>query len=376
MTANRILPRTTSPTSLVASCAPLLGFVPADCVVAFVLGVPDRPGPVLVRLDLGDPDQAADRADELAAGIAGTGGTAVDLVAWVDAVDDATRLELPSEMLLDELDARLYELGVDVTASLSTNGRVWWSHDCPHLLCCGGSRPLDEDVLSTVRAEYVYAGYAPLASRDELAARLARDEARSAAVAPRLGSRRAPANLERWREAQIGFLTGLLVPDRARRLAGSAATGSSRRDAGLPIPAADVLRALRGLADVRVRDVVLRRLIVADQSAADPWRHTVALLEDLVRCAPAGAGAPAATLLGIVTWMRGEGAQATIALARAEEDDPKYRLAELTRQVITRGTDPAAWRATMSTLTEAECRGRASARQRPRGPRRGPLRRI
>ena len=211
MTANPILPPITCPTSLVASCAPLLGFVPHHCIVAFVLGVPGRSGPVLVRFDLGDPAHVVRHAETLAAGITGTGGCGVDLVAWVDVPDDATRLELPSESLLDELSVRLYDLGVDVAASLSTNGRVWWSHDCPDVLCCGGSRPLDAEVLSTVRAEYVYAGFAPLASREELIARLDRDETRSAAVAPRLAASRAPANRERWRKTQIGFLTGLLV---------------------------------------------------------------------------------------------------------------------------------------------------------------------
>lgn len=231
---------------------------------------------VLVRLDLGDPAQAAARADQLAAGIAGTGGCAVDLVAWVDAPDDATRLDLPSEALLEELVTRLDQLGVEVPASLSTNGRVWWSHDCPDLLCRGGSRRLDAAVLMRMRAEYVYAGYAPLATRDELAADLARDEERSGRVAAdeRLGSSRVPANLERWRETQIGFLAGLLVPGPARRVSGAAAAGSSGARDGPPLPGPDVVRALRALADVRVRDVVLRRLIVADQSPEGGLRGT------------------------------------------------------------------------------------------------------
>lgn len=357
MTANPSLPPITCPTSLVASCAPLLGFVPKECVVAFVLGVPDRSGPVLIRLDLGDGHDARERARELTAGIVGTQGSAVDLVAWIDAPDDAVRAELPSERFVDELFACLDDAGVGVASSVSTNGRVWWSHDCPDVLCCGDPQPLDPDVLSTVQAEYVYAGFAPLASRAELSARIEPDHERVAILTGRLSRSREVTNPERWREVQIGFLSGLLVPGwRARSTAASA--GAATRRAGSPIALPNLARCLRGLQDVRVRDVVLHRMILAEQRPADPWRQTVQLLEELVRCAPERCGAPPATLLAIVAWMRGDGASANIALDRAEADDQHYQLALLTRQVITRGVDPVVWRRTMATLTEAECRGR------------------
>jgi hypothetical protein len=54
--------------------------------------------------------------------------------------------------------------------------------------------------------------------------------------------------------------------------------------------------------------------------------------------------------------MAGEGALATVALDRAEQDNPWYRLTGLTRQVIQRGIDPEQWRLGMSGLTEADCR--------------------
>ena len=357
MTADASLPPTSCPSSLIASCAPLLGFQPDHCIVGFVLGVPGRRGPVLVRLDLGDGTDTHERAHSLAVGIAGTGGEAVDLVAWVAADDDATRADLPTEALFDELYDLLGEAFVHVTAALTTNGRVWWSHDCPDLLCCGRARPLDQRVLTGVQAEYVYAGYAPLASRADLAARIARDSDRGQVVARDIGRPRPKRDLERWREVQIGFLSGLLVPGFPSR-AGAPSSGLRVRRTGVPLVPVDAARVLRVLGDVRVRDVVLHRMIVADQRPSAPWDATVQLLEDLVRCAPPGEGAPAATLLAIVAWLRGEGALANVALDRTEEDDPEYRLGELTRQVMTSGVDPAVWRRTMATLTEEECRGR------------------
>jgi hypothetical protein len=355
MTAIPDLPPITCASSLVASCGPLLGFEPEHCVVAFVLGVPGRPGPVLVRLDLGAAHDADVRAHELAAAIAGTGGSAVDLVAWVDAVDGATRASLPSAPFLDELAMRLIDRGVDVVASLSTNGRVWWSHECPDEGCCGGPRPLDQAVMTAIRAEYAYAGYAPLAGRDDLVARLAPDRIRVARLRALAAGWRAPANLERWRDAQIGYLTALLVPG-GMGGASTAARGRAARAAGTPLDPRVAARMLRGLSDIVVRDTVLLRLIRSADPRQEQWRQTIELLCDTVRCAPDLHVAPAATLLACVAWMRGEGSLANVALDRAEEDHPSYRLAALTREVITRGMDPRVWAASMAGLTEAEIR--------------------
>lgn len=363
MTAEPDLPPITCPSSLVASCAPLLGFQPSQCVVGFILGVPQRPGPVLVRLDLGTGEDAPRRATELAGSIAGTGGTAVDLVAWVDAADDAVRVGLPSHAFLEELADRVYELGIEVPVAISTNGRVWWSHDCPDDLCCGGPRPLDPSVLTAVAAEYVFAGYAPHANRDALVARLATDPAREAEVGRLVGPGRPPANIERWRDTQVRFLTGLLVPGVARG-EWSSASGRLARQGHAPLEVRVAARALRGLRDIVVRDTVLLRLIRCKEGDPEQWRLTGDLLADLVRCAPALRVAPPATVLAIISWMRGEGTSATIALDRAEADNPYYRLADLAREVMCRGTDPRTWAAAMSGLTEGEIRaaGRRSIR--------------
>jgi hypothetical protein len=359
MTAEPELPPITCPSSLIASCAPLLGFEPRDCVVGFILGVPGRISPVLVRADLGVGTDDRSRARDLAESIAGTGGGAVDLVAWIEAPDHVNRATLPSAPILAYLAECLEWLGIEVPGCLSTNGRVFWVHDCPDDLCCGGPRPLDGAVVTAVQAEYVYAGFAPLASREELARRLDRDQGRASWVSRRIVPARQLANLERWRDGQISFLSDLLVPGRPSR----ASAGGRARWAGAPLDVVVAARALRGLADVTVRDTVLQRLIRSDVTAPEQWRETVHLMCDLVRCAPERHVAPAATLLSVVAWMRGEGSLANLALDRAEDDNPRYRLAGLSRQVISRGVDPRIWRETMAGLTEAEIRraGRSAA---------------
>ncbi len=345
MTAEPALPPITCPTSLIGSCAPLLGFVPDHCLVAFVHGVPGRPSPVIVRIDLPSPDHADGLAMELAASIAGTGGSAVDVVAWVPDRDEILLADLSSAAVLILLASHLAALGVDLGVGLSTNGRVWWTHGCLDPHCCPGeSEELEQDVLGAVQAEFVYRGYAPLASRAELAARIAADGARAAKVQTSLGKLPPAAGDARWRDAQIRSVSKALMPARScGRLAA-------------PLTPATSARLLRGLQDIRVRDVVLHRLVVGGRDCDTCWAYTIDTLVAALISAPAGTGAPVATILALVTWLRGEGALATLCIERALEEDPGYRLADLASALMTRGTDPRAWRASLASLPESECR--------------------
>ncbi|MGB7980711.1 MAG: DUF4192 domain-containing protein [Candidatus Nanopelagicales bacterium] len=345
MTAEQSLPPITCPTSLIGSCAPLLGFVPDRCVVAFVHGVPGRRAPVIVRMELPTSDPGEQIAAQLAASMAGTAGTSVDLVAWVRDPDDTRLAALTSNAFLISLAAFLEVLHIEQGASLSTNGQVWWSHSCQDESCCSGqSIALDPGVLGVLQAEYVYAGYAPLASRADLAQRIAPDPERAAEVRSALRRTREPARTSRWRDAQISFLTRLLLP------AGPC---------GSPVPTltpATAARLIRAMEDLRVRDVVLHRLVVGGRDCDPCWTSTVDTLIAAVQSAPAGMGAPVATILGLVTWLRGEGALATLCVERALDEDPDYRLADLAVALMTRGTDPRVWRASLVGLPESECR--------------------
>ena len=179
MTAEPLLPPITCPSSLVAACAPLLGFVPEKSLVAFIHGVPGRVSPVIMRVDLPPDGHAAAAAAQTALSIDGTGGVAVDWVAWVDDHDSTSRDDLSSARFLHELRQALDLVGIEVGGNLSTNGRMWWSHTCNEPECCPSQgTQLDAGIMNSVRAEYVYAGYAPLPSRDDLTARITRDEGR------------------------------------------------------------------------------------------------------------------------------------------------------------------------------------------------------
>ncbi len=345
MTAEPLLPPITCPSSLVASCAPLLGFAPTASLVAFIHGVADRTSPVIMRLDLPPLARASAVAAQAALSIGGTGGVAVDWVAWVDDADSTTRDELSSATFLAELESALDLVGIEVGGNLTTNGRLWWSHSCTDPLCCPiQGTLLDIATMNRVRAEYVFAGYAPLGSREELAARIARDELRAAEVQQVLRRRRPPESTQRWRDTQVRFLTGLLLPR-------DACTASAT-----PLRASTAARVHRALGDIRVRDVVLHRLVVRGHHCDRCWEGTMQTLCDAVRTAPAGGCAPAASILGLVAWMRGEGALATLCIQRALAEDPEYRLASLAARLMSQGSDPRLWRESLAGLRESECR--------------------
>jgi hypothetical protein len=298
-----------------------------------------------MRVDLPSDGQITDTAAQTALSIRGTGGHAIDWVAWVEDPDETARDAVSSAGFLRELSCAVQMLGIEVGANLSTNGRMWWSHSCLEPGCCPSqATALDAAVMNAVRAEFVYAGYAPLSSREDLAARIARDDEQAGEVARAMQRRRRPQSTQRWRDAQVAFLTRVLLPRAACGLA------------SVPLSTSERVRVIRALEDIRVRDVVLHRLIVRGHHCDRCWEATIERLCGVIRSAPAGSGAAVATLLGLVAWMRGGGALATLSIQRALVEDPDYRLARLARELMTAGCDPRAWRATLAELPESECR--------------------
>ena len=107
-----------------------------------------------------------------------------------------------------------------------------------------------------------------------------------------------------------------------------------------------------GLRDVRVRDTALWDL----GRAPGPKPAAADGLAALVRSAPQGDVAPAATVLAIVHWLGGDGARANVALDRALADNPEYSLGLMVRTALSSGLPPQSWTAAMSGLSRDTCR--------------------
>ena len=182
--------------------------------------------------------------------------------------------------------------------------------------------------MDSVRAEYVYAGYAPLPSQGAARGsdRPGRGSNDHGGGGPGPAATR-PQSTQRWREAQVRILTQLL--SRPNNSCGAPA---------IPMTPSRTARMVRALEDIRVRDVVLHRLVVGGHHCDRCWEATIEVLCDALRSMPEGAGAPTATILALVAWMRGEGALATIAPGALSED-PEYR-SDQWQGMMAQGTDP------------------------------------
>jgi Domain of unknown function (DUF4192) len=106
-----------------------------------------------------------------------------------------------------------------------------------------------------------------------------------------------------------------------------------------PLTDDETAHILWGLRDVHVRDRALQFALGPDAAAAE------VLWTACTRRAPAPLDAAPATLLAVSAWLRGDGAMANVALTRALDSDPGYRLAALLAQGLAECLAPAELRA-------------------------------
>jgi hypothetical protein len=337
-----------TPDAFLASVPHMVGFDCADSVVLVGLGPNpadwnDRSGMVRLvqRFDTPPPDIAAADLVSIARAAAEpmvrSGSTEV-MVAVFGATPPPGG-ELPSAVLVDELLARVDDAGLGVRDALFTDGTSRWSYGCDNPSCCPPEgRVIPETTRTLVAAEFAGVDAAMAPSRAALADEIAPDPVRTAAVAAIAGERPPPAGgaegLESWRDSAIDHLTTLT------------------HDAGQALGPRDGAAALQGLTDIRVRDTFLWHMA---QPGTDQ-RAVADRLADLVRCAPAGLVAPAATALAVAQWSSGDGARANVALDRATADDPEYSLAHLVGTALRSGLPPSTWAASLADLDRDTCR--------------------
>lgn len=364
------LPPITCPSSLIASCPPLLGFQPERSLICLV-HTKGLAQPVVARVDLVPDEHARDCAADLAARFARTGGSHVTIVLWIDVAQEARRGELPGLPLVEQLQSSLGEHRLTVDLAVATNGQSWWPLLCSDPTCCSDqARPVDAEIAGRVQLQYALAGYAPLAARGDLGRRLAADPLscmrtrRYLAETPNGSTSLATRRREVARLWQV--LRPVLAEEGSRRRPCDPTRHEARQQRGESIwpqrPAgargraiASPQSAIRALSDVGIRDALLVRFANDETSCRACWHHSIEVLVDVVRAAPPGHVAPGATLLALVAWLAGDGALGSVAVDRALADDSSYRLALLVSQLIGSGLAPRQWRASAMGLTEEQC---------------------
>jgi Domain of unknown function (DUF4192) len=315
-----------SPADLLAAIPYLLGFHPSDSVV--LLGLRASALIFQMRGDLPDPGEVEEFAGYYARVVHRQRVSAVLLVGYG-----------PDGSVTPVLTATAGALrgrGVAVPEILRADAGRYWSHVCPSAACCPPEGTAYDVSTSLVAAQATLSGCVALPSRADLERRLA----------PVDGPDRAAMRTATTRAARR--LADLIGP-RPGRVAALEPAGCAAVDAGIARHRA------RGRLDhdeVAWLSVVIGHLPVRDHA----WRRIdddlpthVSLWTDVVRRAEPELAAPAACLLSLAAWRSGEGAVASIALARALAADPGYRMGRLLDHALRNGLSPAEW--------EAECDG-------------------
>jgi hypothetical protein len=321
--------RLTDPGEIAAGLPQLLGFRPHESVVLVSLTGPSgsRVG-LTARGDLPPPEHGAALAAVLARSVATDRPSAVLLAVVSEAIDDVTdgpAGALPHRALVHEHVLALARLGIPVRDALLVRGGRWWSYDCPHPCCAPGAGTALPGGVSALELASIAAGQVVAADRDELERRITGPggptRAAMTATCTQVGEKHAARLLERGWDAVAEESWRLITEAAARCRPGGAAVRDRLGDR-------EVARIVWGLRDRAVRDRALELALGPDAPSAE------VLWTECTRRAPAPLDAAPATLLAVSAWLRGDGAMANVALARALTGEPGYPFAQLLAQAL------------------------------------------
>ncbi|WP_435206744.1 DUF4192 domain-containing protein [Micromonospora sp. bgisy143] len=311
-----------SPADLIAAVPYLLGFHPADSVVAVALR--GRQIIFAARADLPDPStDLVDRARHLAGVIHRQGAQAATVVGY-----GPPERVTPS---VDAVRAALTAAGLEVLDALRVTDGRWWSYLCTEADCCPPEGRRYDPQANAVTASAVFAGQVALPDRAALVAQvspvtgLAREALRAATA-------RAERRLvELIEQAPASDLLG----GRAVRSAGVAAVRDAQRRQrrGERLDDDEVAWLSLLLGHLPVRDHAWERTDGRDRDI-DLWTDVLRRAEPELTAAPGA-------LLAFAAWRAGQGALAAVALERTLSLHPDYSLALLLDDLLRRGVPPS-----------------------------------
>ena len=337
--SDRFAVRISDPGEIAAALPSLLGFHPRESVVLVSLtGASGGRVGLTVRSDLPPPEDAAAMAAVLTRSLRRDRPRGVLVAVVSEAPDvlapDAGGFGLPHRGVVHELVIALARDGVPVREALLVRAGRWWSYDCPRPCCApGAGTPLPGGV-SALEVASVATGTVVERDRSALVRRITGPGgAPREAMAAACGLVAAECSA---RVLEVGF-------DAVAEESWSAVTAAAARcRPGAPravLSDHEVARVVWGLRDRDVRDRALELATGADAPAAE------ILWTECTRRAPAPLDTAPATLLAVSAWLRGDGAMANVALARALAGDPEYALARLLAQALAECLPPADLRA-------------------------------
>jgi hypothetical protein len=237
--------------------------------------------------------------------------------------------------LADALTRHLTRLRIEIKEMLCVSDGRWWSLLCANELCCpSAGTPISPDRTSVCVAELTMRGAVALESREALERTL--DPVGgfvSFAMSRALPKARADAAvdfLQRGQVAQIELLEVYRAAVDARRAPDGVVAA--------PLEVDQAARMIAALDDKTVRDEILCWF------GGDEGEALLALLIELVRHAVSPHQVAPLTTLAWVSYLRGDGGFAGIALDRALTADSSYYLAQILDQVLRKPVDPEVFR--------------------------------
>lgn len=288
-----------TPEDLIAVASSIMGFTPEHSMVMLTFGADQ----FHARLDLPDPHEVVAAAEVLLDPCRRHG---IERVAFVAFSDDPRASARLSATLQERFEAE----GITVVEVLHADGRQW-----RHQRAGGSPEPHPYDIgCHPFVVARIVEGEVPGGTRKDLEASVATDPAKAEAVAAAMAADpvgRPPAD-QAWTLRRV-----------------------TRGEP--PSQAADLARMLRSLTSIRCRDLAWMHV---DRDNAGAY---VSFWTPVVRAAPPGAVAPAASLLAFCAWLSGNGALAWCAVERALADDAQYAMAGLVAQVLERAISPRQW---------------------------------
>jgi len=327
-----------SPAALLAIIPHLLGFVPDHSLVLIGAGAPSGRIDLAVRFDLPDPPDAG-----ATAAIAAHATTLLDPPEVTTAVIIGYGPGPLVTPLADALRQALADTKVTLRDVLRVEGNRYWSYLCGEPSCCPPDGVPFDAARHPAAAVMTVPGHHVLASRAALAA----------TIAPVTGLAAEAMQRETRRAERIAakLVAGMAGPDAppggprpiaARGLTAVQAAITAYRQGGTINHSSQFAWLALVLTSLRVRDDAWARM--------DPARHHAhqRLWTDLTRHAQPGYIPAAASLLAFTAWQGGNGALANLALDRALDDDPRYSMALLLRDVIGAGAPPSLARLPMT----------------------------
>jgi len=321
-----------SPLDIIDAIPYLLGFEPADSLVAMSLrGKRSRLG-LTARVDL----PSADAADSWAGQYAGYLKRDKALRALIVFYPPTGGLSHPSvRPLADALTQHLTRVHIEIKEMLCVSDGRWWSLICDNEACCpSAGTPISRDRTSVCVAELTMRGAVALESREALERTLDPvggfvNLAMSRAL-PKACVDRAADFLKRGRVAQVELLETYRMAVNAR----CAPDGV----VAVPLEIDQAARMIAALDDKTVRDVILCGF------GGDEGEALRALLVDLVRHAVPPHHVAPLTTLAWISYLRGDGGFAGIAVDRALAADPGYLMAQILDQALRKPMNPEIFR--------------------------------